>query len=827
MPQQWPGVPVNPAPVQQPPMRSDPVIAPPNPYKQAEESRAQEDQRLEAERVRLAQEAAARAAQQFNERNIPTPPSGYRYAADGQTLEPIPGGPADKKAPTGQDAAGKLVGIIEAIDNAYADSADNGGLGETGFTGGILRDVQGTAAYDLAGKLKKIDADSAFSALQKMREESPTGGALGQITERELDLLKSTVANLDPNLSQEEFVRQLGIAKGVYLDMLRRVDPAKADEIEKRGTPQVGPDGTITYDERGRALLGVDGQPPSGPGGGPGPGDNLLGQFGTSTQNVLAGMVQGAGGLYDLGAMAGDAVEYGLRQGGGALLDAGGAPQAADWWRGDFRASPTVSSAVEQMSPTPQGMEASRFASQLVGGAMVPIGPKATPRAPASMNAITTPASEIVKAGKNAGVRVMTSDVVEPKTFIGKLARATGERIPVAGTGGTRSAQQEERIQAVKDIAKDSGADIADDYLDDVAADLAATRGGQLTTLKNAKDAVIDAVQAPFTGAGTVTKIDQEIARLQGIDGQAFSPVIQRLEGLKANILAGKTLRQIEGNRRLVGDLFKDDSLAAIKGDGEKAVRAVYGALRQDMGEFIKEQAGNDAYVRWAAANDRLAAMVGELESSAFKNALKSADTTPENVAKLLFSKKPSEVRKLYTNLSPEGQAKARAGIIHLAIEKAGGIDKISPDVFANVIANNSKAAGVVFHGADLDRLRGLERVLQWTKRASVAAAAPPTGVQNTPMLGVIGVGSLADAGATATIFGSYGMLARLYESTATRNLLIGLSKTKPGSKAEGEWMQRILKATAAQTERMGNVANDIATNSPARAAAQDENNPR
>lgn len=296
MPQQDPWAEFRVGTPQQGPSRSDPVIAPADPYKQAAEQRARQDQAMQAEAAARAAAAEQRARQQFAERDKPTAPSGYRFGPDGQTLEPIPGGPADKPQPTGQDAVGKLVGIIDAIDEAYADSGDNKGWGETGFTGGMLRNTEGTAAYDLAGKLKKIDADSAFSALQKMREESPTGGALGQITERELGLLKSTVANLDPNLSQEEFVRQLGIAKGTYLDMLRRIDPEKADEIEKRGEPQIGPDGTITYDERGRALLGIGGQstPPSDGGGGGGNSPYSLSNIALGIGQGMSDIVKGA-----------------------------------------------------------------------------------------------------------------------------------------------------------------------------------------------------------------------------------------------------------------------------------------------------------------------------------------------------------------------------------------------------------------------------------------------------------------------------------------------------------------------------------------------------
>src|SRR5690606_22092129 len=99
--------------------------------------------------------------------------------------------------------------------------------------------------------------------------------------------------NINPNQSQAEFIRSLGVAKGIYLDYLRKVDPAKAEEIEKRGDPVIGQDGVITYDDRGREALG------GGTGGGNGGGGPVQGPDGPGFwQQFGAGvgdLVEGAG----------------------------------------------------------------------------------------------------------------------------------------------------------------------------------------------------------------------------------------------------------------------------------------------------------------------------------------------------------------------------------------------------------------------------------------------------------------------------------------------------------------------------------------------------
>lgn len=55
----------------------------------------------------------------------------------------------------------------------------------------------GTDAQKLRKSLDTIKANLSIDALQAMRAENPTGGALGQITEMEHEILQNTIANLD------------------------------------------------------------------------------------------------------------------------------------------------------------------------------------------------------------------------------------------------------------------------------------------------------------------------------------------------------------------------------------------------------------------------------------------------------------------------------------------------------------------------------------------------------------------------------------------------------------------------------------------------------
>jgi hypothetical protein len=79
----------------------------------------------------------------------------------------------------------------------------------TGFSGSIMDSIAGTPAYDLRNNLQTLEATAAFDTLQNMKDNSPTGGALGQVTERELDLLKAAYSNLANSQSYEQFTQNL------------------------------------------------------------------------------------------------------------------------------------------------------------------------------------------------------------------------------------------------------------------------------------------------------------------------------------------------------------------------------------------------------------------------------------------------------------------------------------------------------------------------------------------------------------------------------------------------------------------------------------------
>lgn len=98
--------------------------------------------------------------------------------------------------------------LSAAIDLA----AEQAGPWTTGM-GSYLEFIRGSGANDLAATIDSIEANLGFDELKDMRDQSPTGGALGSITERELVLLSSVIANLRQSQSAEQFKRNLAKVK--------------------------------------------------------------------------------------------------------------------------------------------------------------------------------------------------------------------------------------------------------------------------------------------------------------------------------------------------------------------------------------------------------------------------------------------------------------------------------------------------------------------------------------------------------------------------------------------------------------------------------------
>lgn len=126
----------------------------------------------------------------------------------------------------------------------------------TGFVGARSRSIEGSPSYNLASELETIKANLGFDRLQQMRDSSPTGGALGAIAVQELVALQSTIANLDPNQSEEQIRANLDRVKTHYKNWRSAVQQSLADEERaQKAQPASAPSGR-SIARRGRAPDG-------------------------------------------------------------------------------------------------------------------------------------------------------------------------------------------------------------------------------------------------------------------------------------------------------------------------------------------------------------------------------------------------------------------------------------------------------------------------------------------------------------------------------------------------------------------------------------------
>lgn len=133
-------------------------------------------------------------------------------------------------------------GVVQQdIDRAIA-LAQSGGVGPLGTTGwgSLMSAVPGSDAGNLASTLNTIKANIGFDKLQAMREASPTGGALGQVSERENVLLQSVLGALDQSQSQDQFVANLQRLKQVLAERQQVRRQAFEQDFGGVRQPQLG-----------------------------------------------------------------------------------------------------------------------------------------------------------------------------------------------------------------------------------------------------------------------------------------------------------------------------------------------------------------------------------------------------------------------------------------------------------------------------------------------------------------------------------------------------------------------------------------------------------
>lgn len=167
-------------------------------------------------------------------------PPDYRMIYDAQnrpvSMEVIPGSKTalqlvekeEKGAAAAESAIARsgivldeIKGLSGAIKGQKPADPVTGTLGAiVGEKGGVFK--AGSARATAEERIKTIKANIGFSELNKMRAESPTGGALGNITEQELAFLQSVLGSIDLGQKDAAILANLKRLENVYGGVIKK-----------------------------------------------------------------------------------------------------------------------------------------------------------------------------------------------------------------------------------------------------------------------------------------------------------------------------------------------------------------------------------------------------------------------------------------------------------------------------------------------------------------------------------------------------------------------------------------------------------------------------
>jgi hypothetical protein len=137
----------------------------------------------------------------------------------------------DAKGSAKQATADVVTTDIDRV-NAIIDAKKDSWVPATGLGAAVAGWAPGTAQYDAEGLITTIKANLGFDKLQAMRAASPTGAALGPVSDFENQLLQSVMGNVDLKQSREQVQYNLNRIKRLYQGVV-------SGEFVKDGKPDM------------------------------------------------------------------------------------------------------------------------------------------------------------------------------------------------------------------------------------------------------------------------------------------------------------------------------------------------------------------------------------------------------------------------------------------------------------------------------------------------------------------------------------------------------------------------------------------------------------
>ncbi|EKK2002835.1 DNA transfer protein [Escherichia coli] len=390
-----------------------------------------------------------------------------------------------------------------------------------------------------------------------------------------------------------------------------------------------------------------------------------------------------------------------------------------------------------------------------------------------------------IATSESMGVTPMTSDVIPPKNAFTRGLTQDAEGA-LLGTGSKRAAQYATRSKLVSNYFDRFG-----EYNpDDVVKSLTTTLRGR----KDAAGAVINDVtnkmgNAAVDTTNTMNALNTAIARQERLGTSANQSLLTSLRNLREELANPATdldvtfdlLRQ---HRTAFRSNVQGDAMV-FPNQAKAATNMVENAMSKDLRNAVAKNLGASDAAKYLKANSDYANVYNKVLNKNIANKLNkaSSEASPELINTVVLSRKPSDVKRIWSALDDKGKDAMRAAYVSKIAEKAGD----SPAKFITEVNKLKSQSGgeiynTIFSGKHMKELDSLHEVLQKTARSDTANVVTQTGQSQANRIRTIG--ATATLGVSMGLEAGFGAIMRLYESKAARNALLRLANTKAGTPA-------------------------------------------
>lgn len=120
---------------------------------------------------------------------------------------------------------------IENLDGVVEDAVRmRKDMTAVGYAAGKY--ITGTDAYTLSEDITTLQSNSFLEKLMELKASSQTGASgLGQVTEREIDLLIKAFRSIDPAMKQGDFEQRIGEFRERYAEIQQKIARAKGSDV--------------------------------------------------------------------------------------------------------------------------------------------------------------------------------------------------------------------------------------------------------------------------------------------------------------------------------------------------------------------------------------------------------------------------------------------------------------------------------------------------------------------------------------------------------------------------------------------------------------------